>query len=100
VQPEDLERIAAGLLNEVPANFSTADLRDVIVELLFGLGVSPSDLPMFCLLLIDKYVADNKIEESRQRKTPAVLWAGFVSFSILRGTNSNVHPLCETLAGV
>jgi len=28
--------------------------------------VSPSDLPMFCLLLIDKYVADNKIEESRR----------------------------------
>ena len=52
MQPEDLERIAAGLLNEVPANFSTADLRDLIVELLFGLGVSPSDLPMFCLLLI------------------------------------------------
>ena len=54
MQPEDLERIAAGLLKEVPANFSTSDLRDLIVELLFGLGVSPSDLPMFCLLLIDK----------------------------------------------
>jgi len=70
MQPEDLERIAAGLLNEVPANFSTADLRDLIIELLFGLGLSPSDLPMFCLLLIDKYVADNRIEKSRQRKTP------------------------------
>ena len=66
MEPEDLERIAAGLLNEVPANFSTGDLRDVIVELLFGLGVSPADLPMFCLLLIDKYTAENKIEESRR----------------------------------
>ncbi len=73
MQPEDLERIAAGLLNEVPANFSTSDLRDVIVELLFGLGVSPSDLPMFCLLLIDKYVADNKIEESRQEKPRPIM---------------------------
>jgi hypothetical protein len=70
MEPEDLERIAAGLLKEVPANFSTSNLRDVIVELLFGLGVSPADLPMFCLLLIDKYTAENKIEESRQRKTP------------------------------
>tara|TARA_R110000764_G_scaffold127475_1_gene215267 strand:- start:30 stop:290 length:261 start_codon:yes stop_codon:yes gene_type:complete len=73
MQPEDLERIAAGLLNEVPANFSTSDLRDVIVELLFGLGVSPSDLPMFCLLLIDKYVADNKIESPDKEKPRRIM---------------------------
>ena len=72
MHPEDLERISSGFLNELPANFSTSDLRDLIVELLFGLGVSPSDLPMFCLLLIDKYMADNKIEESRKKPRSSI----------------------------
>jgi|TARA_R110000787_G_scaffold51881_1_gene122564 hypothetical protein len=65
MQPEDLERIAAGLLNEVPANFSTKDLQDLFVELLFGLNKHPADLPVFCFSLFDKYLADNGIEKSR-----------------------------------
>ena len=65
MQPEDLERITAGVLKEMPVDFSTVDVRDLLSELLFGLGMNPNDLPMFCLLLIDKYLADNHMTVSR-----------------------------------
>ncbi len=65
MQPEDLERIAAGLLNEVPANFSTKDVQDLFVELLFGLNKHPADLPVFCFSLFDKYLTDNEMKQSR-----------------------------------
>jgi hypothetical protein len=65
MQPEDLERIAAGVLREMPVNFSTVDVRDLFTELLFGFGMNPNDMPMFCLLLIDKYMADNQMTVSR-----------------------------------
>ena len=49
----------------MPVDFSTVDVRDLLSELLFGLGMNPNDLPMFCLLLIDKYLADNHMTVSR-----------------------------------
>ena len=67
MQPEDLERIAAGLLNEVPANFSTSDLRDVIVELLFGLGLHPDDLPFFLLMVVDAYMGERSIDRTQDK---------------------------------
>jgi len=65
MQPEDLERITSGVLREMPDEFSTVDVRDLFTELLFGFGMNPNDMPMFCLLLIDKYMADNHMTVSR-----------------------------------
>ena len=52
-------------MREMPVNFSTVDVRDLFTELLFGFGMNPNDMPMFCLLLIDKYLADNQMTASR-----------------------------------
>ena len=64
--PERVEVIISGILEEVPENLSLSDTRNLVVELLFGLGLSPKDLPMFMLLVVDAYMGDRMIDRMRK----------------------------------
>mgnify|MGYP003635811970 CR=1 FL=1 len=39
--PDRVEVIISGILEEVPEKLSLSDTRNLVVELLFGLGLSP-----------------------------------------------------------
>ena len=64
--PERVEVIISGILEEVPEKLSLSEMRNLVVELLFGLGLSPKDLPMFMLLVVDAYMGDRMIDQMRK----------------------------------
>lgn len=64
--PDRVEVIISGILEEVPENLSLSDTRNLVVELLFGLGLSPKDLPMFMLLVVDAYMGDRVIDQMKK----------------------------------
>ena len=64
--PERVEVIISGILEEVPEKLSLSDTRNLVVELLFGLGLSPKDLPMFMLLVVDAYMGDRVIDQMKK----------------------------------
>ena len=64
--PERVEVIISGILEEVPEKLSLSDMRNLVVELLFGLGLSPKDLPMFMLLVVDAYMGDRVIDQMKK----------------------------------
>ena len=64
--PERVEVIISGILEEVPEKLSLSEMRNLVVELLFGLGLDPKDLPMFMLLVVDAYMGDRMIDQMRK----------------------------------
>ena len=64
--PERVEVIISGVLQEMPEELSLSEMRNLVVELLFGLGLSPKDLPMFMLLVVDAYMGDRMIDQMRK----------------------------------
>ena len=64
--PERVEVIVSGVLQEMPEELSLSDTRNLVVELLFGLGLNPKDLPMFMLLVVDAYMGDRMIDQMRK----------------------------------
>ena len=64
--PDRVEVIISGILEEVPEKLSLSDMRNLVVELLFGLGLSPKDLPMFMLLVVDAYMGDRVIDQMKK----------------------------------
>ena len=64
--PERVELIVSGILEEVPEKLSLSEMRNLVVELLFGLGLNPKDLPMFMLLVVDAYMGDRMIDQMRK----------------------------------
>ena len=64
--PERVEVIISGILEEVPEKLSLSEMRNLVVELLFGLGLSPKDLPMFMLLVVDAYMGDRVIDQMKK----------------------------------
>tara|TARA_R110002167_G_scaffold123589_2_gene302607 strand:- start:914 stop:1123 length:210 start_codon:yes stop_codon:yes gene_type:complete len=64
--PDRVEVIISGILEEVPEKLSLSDTRNLVVELLFGLGLSPKDLPMFMLLVVDAYMGDRVIDQMKK----------------------------------
>tara|TARA_R110000787_G_scaffold32048_8_gene84754 strand:- start:986 stop:1195 length:210 start_codon:yes stop_codon:yes gene_type:complete len=64
--PERVEVIISGILEEVPEKLSLSEMRNLVVELLFGLGLDPKDLPMFMLLVVDAYMGDRMIDLMRK----------------------------------
>tara|TARA_R110001592_G_scaffold184646_1_gene428399 strand:- start:39 stop:248 length:210 start_codon:yes stop_codon:yes gene_type:complete len=64
--PERVEVIISGILEEVPEKLSLSEMRNLVVELLFGLGLNPKDLPMFMLLVVDAYMGDRMIDQMRK----------------------------------
>tara|TARA_R100001129_G_scaffold50182_3_gene34787 strand:- start:405 stop:608 length:204 start_codon:yes stop_codon:yes gene_type:complete len=64
---QEIERIISGVLQEMPEKISLSDMRNLICELLFGLGLNPDDLPIFMLLVVDAYMGNRVIDYNRER---------------------------------
>jgi hypothetical protein len=61
---ERVEEIIDDLLQKLPEQVSLSDMRNLVCELLFGLGLAPDDLPIFLLLVVDAYMGDRTIDKS------------------------------------
>jgi len=44
-----------------------SDSRNLVCELLFGLGINPDDLPVFLLLVVDAYMGDRAVDRMKER---------------------------------
>ena len=67
LSPEKTEEIISDLLQKLPEKFSLADSRNLVCELLFGLGINPDDLPIFLLLVVDAYMGDRAVDRMKER---------------------------------
>ena len=65
--PERVEEIISNLLQQLPENVSLSDSRNLVCELLFGLGINPDDLPIFLLLVVDAYMGDRAVDRMKER---------------------------------
>ena len=50
----------------MPESFSMPEMRNLVVELLFGLGLHPNDLPFFMMMVVDAYMGDRHIDKARE----------------------------------
>ena len=66
LSPERIEVIISGVLQEMPESFSMPEMRNLVVELLFGLGFHPNDLPFFMMMVVDAYMGDRHIDKARE----------------------------------
>jgi len=66
--PERVESIVSGVLQEMPDDdLSLSDIRNLVVELLFGLGLNPKDMPIFLIILVDAYMGDRVVDLANKR---------------------------------
>ena len=65
--PERVEVIISGVLQEMPETLSLSEMRNLVVELLFGLGLHPNDLPFFMMMVVDAYMGDRSIDQMGKR---------------------------------
>ena len=63
---QEIEKIISGVLQEMPEKISLSDMRNLVCELLFGLGLNPDDLPIFMLLVVDAYMGNRVIDYNRE----------------------------------
>ena len=66
LSPERIDVIISGVLQEIPESFSMPEMRNLVVELLFGLGLHPNDLPFFMMMVVDAYMGDRHIDKARE----------------------------------
>jgi len=59
---EKVEKIVDDLLQELPEHMSISDTRNLVCELLFGLGLHPDDLPSFLLMVVDAYMGERRVD--------------------------------------
>ena len=59
---EKIEEIVDDLLQKLPENVSISNTRNIVCELLFGLGVHPDDLPIFLLMVVDAYMGERRVD--------------------------------------
>jgi hypothetical protein len=59
---EKVEKIVDDLLQELPEQMSISDTRNLVCELLFGLGLHPDDLPIFLLMVVDAYMGERRVD--------------------------------------
>ena len=59
---EKVEKVIDDLLQELPEQLSISDTRNLVCELLFGLGLHPDDLPIFLLMVVDAYMGDRRVD--------------------------------------
>ena len=64
--PERVEEIISGVLQEMPETLSLSEIRNLVVELLFGLGLNPKDMPLFLILVVDAYMGDRMIDQMKK----------------------------------
>lgn len=60
--PDRVEEIIDNLLQQLPENVSLSDSRNLVCELLFGLGLHPNDLPIFLLMVVDAYMGERRVD--------------------------------------
>mgnify|MGYP003644431239 CR=1 FL=1 len=65
--PERVEVIISGVLQEMPETLSLSEMRNLVVELLFGLGLNPKDMPLFLILVVDAYMGERSIDRMGKR---------------------------------
>ena len=65
--PERVEKIVDDLLQKLPEKVSLSDSRNLVCELLFGLGIHSNDLPFFLLLLVDAYMGERRVDTSTKQ---------------------------------
>ena len=65
--PERVEEIVRDLLQQLPENVSLSDSRNLVCELLFGLGLNPDDLPIFLLMVVDAYMGVRRVDMLRPK---------------------------------
>ena len=65
--PDRVEEIIDNLLQQLPENVSLSDSRNLICELLFGLGLHPNDLPIFLLMVVDAYMGERRVDLAAKR---------------------------------
>ena len=52
LSPERIEVIVSKMLQDMPESYSMPEMRNLVVELLFGLGLHPNDLPFFMMMKV------------------------------------------------
>jgi hypothetical protein len=57
-----VEKVIDDLLQELPEQMSISDTRNLVCELLFGLGLHPDDLPIFLLMVVDAYMGERRVD--------------------------------------
>ena len=62
-----MEEIIDNLLQQLPENVSLSDSRNLICELLFGLGLHSDDLPIFLLMVVDAYMGERRVDLAAKR---------------------------------
>ena len=65
--PERVEEIIGNLLQQLPENVSLSDSRNLVCELLFGLGLHSDDLPIFLLMVVDAYMGERRVDLAAKR---------------------------------
>ena len=65
--PEKIEEIISGVLQKMPETISMPEMLNLVVELLFGLGLHPNDLPFFMMMVVDAYMGDRSIDRKAER---------------------------------
>ena len=67
LNPERIEKIISGVLQEMPESLSISEMRNLVVELLFWLGLHPDDLPFFLLMVVDAYMGERSIDRTQDK---------------------------------
>lgn len=65
--PDRVEEIIDNLLQQLPENVSLSDSRNLVCELLFGLGLHSDDLPIFLLMVVDAYMGERRVDLAAKR---------------------------------
>ena len=67
LSPERIEVIVSKMLQDMPESFSMPEMRNLVVELLFGLGLHPNDLPFFMMMVVDAYMGERHIDRAAEK---------------------------------
>jgi hypothetical protein len=67
ISPEKTEEVINDLLQKLPEKISLYDMRNIICELLFGMGMNPEDLPIFLILVVDGYMGNRSVDLLKKR---------------------------------
>lgn len=64
---EKIEKIVDDFLQELPEQVSISEMRNLVCELLFGLGLHPDDLPIFLLMVVDAYMGERRVDMLKKK---------------------------------
>ena len=62
---EDIERICSGWSNDLPGQLTRTEVRDIVCQMLYEMGVPPHQLALIMLLILDKYSMQNFVENAK-----------------------------------